>query len=199
MTDLDFVNRLTIDAACTRGTTPAERQEIFTARHSRPNKKDSPDIADDPSLFRWRVTLRLDGREHTTNFYIGCANIQWGRIPHLETGSGSAGLAREYKAKGKDPSSLLNGRITVAALEALTHYTEPEPPTARDVLYCLVSDALSWENARTFEDFAGEFGYSPDSRRAEKIYNACGETSKALRFFLPSGVDLSDLLEALDA
>ena len=57
-------------------------------------------------------------------------------------------------------------------------------PTCADVLDCLAMDASSFKNAGSFEEFCDEFGYSDDSRRAEKIYKACGRTCKKLERFL---------------
>lgn len=54
-------------------------------------------------------------------------------------------------------------------------------PELADVLSSLVLDASCWDNARTFEDFCDEFGYDPDSRSAERIYEACGKIWKDLR------------------
>lgn len=45
-----------------------------------------------------------------------------------------------------------------------------EPPTIEDVLDCLAMDATGYEEAPTFEDWASEYGYDTDSRKAEKIY-----------------------------
>jgi hypothetical protein len=59
-----------------------------------------------------------------------------------------------------------------------------EAPTAEDVLDCLASDASSIENARSFEDWAGEMGYDTDSRKHEKVYNACVKSRDDLREFL---------------
>lgn len=42
-----------------------------------------------------------------------------------------------------------------------------EEPRAYDVLACLTKN-----DPGTFEDFCGEFGYSTDSRKAEKTYKA---------------------------
>lgn len=59
-----------------------------------------------------------------------------------------------------------------------------EPPTADDVLDCLASDASGYDNARDFEDWASEYGYETDSRRAERTYRAIGEHAGQLRAFL---------------
>ena len=53
-------------------------------------------------------------------------------------------------------------------------------PTAAEVLDCLASDAVSIENAVTFADWAHEFGYDTDSRKAEKTYKLCLRQTKKL-------------------
>ena len=56
-----------------------------------------------------------------------------------------------------------------------------EPPTVAEVLNCLASDASSYENASTFEDWASEFGFDTDSRKAEKSYRAVKRQAKQLK------------------
>ena len=43
-------------------------------------------------------------------------------------------------------------------------------PTAADVLSCLLSDTLSYENAQGFADWCSEFGFDTDSRKAEQTW-----------------------------
>lgn len=64
-----------------------------------------------------------------------------------------------------------------------------EEPTAADVLNCLASDASGYENARTFEEWASEYGYDPDSRSAERTYNLVAEQTAHLRTFLGDQYD----------
>lgn len=45
-------------------------------------------------------------------------------------------------------------------------------PTLHDVMEPLSSDFTSVDNARGFEDWASEYGYDSDSRKASKIYEA---------------------------
>lgn len=59
-----------------------------------------------------------------------------------------------------------------------------EPPTATDVLDCLALDASSVENASSFEEWAEEFGYDTDSRKAEKTYVICKDQALQLRDLL---------------
>lgn len=57
-------------------------------------------------------------------------------------------------------------------------------PELISVLGALISDAAGYENARSFEEWCGDYGYDTDSRRAERTYNATAESAKALRRFL---------------
>lgn len=59
-----------------------------------------------------------------------------------------------------------------------------EPPKADDVLLSLCMDAQSYDGARNFEDWAGEYGMDTDSRKAEHMYHHVAEQAKALRHLL---------------
>jgi hypothetical protein len=57
-------------------------------------------------------------------------------------------------------------------------------PQLDDVLSCLASDAAGIENARSFEEWASEYGFDEDSRKAEKIFKACQKSAARLRRLL---------------
>jgi hypothetical protein len=57
-------------------------------------------------------------------------------------------------------------------------------PSLEEVLDSLGSDAAGYLNARGFEDWAAEYGYDPDSRRAEAIWKAVGKQIADLRRLL---------------
>jgi hypothetical protein len=59
------------------------------------------------------------------------------------------------------------------------HFTQV--PTAAEVLDCLASDAAGFENARSFEEWASEYGYDTDSRKAERAYKAISRQAAKLR------------------
>ena len=56
-----------------------------------------------------------------------------------------------------------------------------QEPTAKDVLNCLVSDACGFDNAQSFEDWASEYGYDADSRKAERTYKVVERQTTALK------------------
>lgn len=57
-------------------------------------------------------------------------------------------------------------------------------PAAAEVLDCLASDVAGVENARSFEDWCADYGYSADSRKAEKIFRQCERQAQKLKRFL---------------
>lgn len=62
-------------------------------------------------------------------------------------------------------------------------------PTAADVLESLLSDASSIENGNDFEDWASNYGFNPDSRKAEAIYKATVKQTNKLRRLLGDDFD----------
>jgi hypothetical protein len=67
-------------------------------------------------------------------------------------------------------------------------------PTASDVLSSLVSDSISIENSRSFENWCGDLGFDSHSRKAEKTYRAVLSQSQKLAKFL--GPAYEDFLSA---
>lgn len=63
-----------------------------------------------------------------------------------------------------------------------------EDPIAADVLFCLVSDAQAGD--QSFEDFASDFGYDVDSRKAEATWRTCQSIAPRLRRFLGKHFDV---------
>ena len=55
-------------------------------------------------------------------------------------------------------------------------------PSVEDVLAAVARDAEAL--TMTFPDWAGNFGYDTDSRKAEETYNACVDNGRKLRRFL---------------
>lgn len=68
------------------------------------------------------------------------------------------------------------------------------PPKAEHVLDCIAADAAGFINARGFEDWASEYGYDPDSRKAEATYRAVEAEANALRKLLGSEAAFQTLL-----
>lgn len=77
-------------------------------------------------------------------------------------------------------------RMTITFSQGYGH-SGAEPETA-SVLNCLSSDSASFENASSFEDWASDFGYDANSRKAERTFKTIEHLTKRLRNFL--GEDL---------
>lgn len=72
-----------------------------------------------------------------------------------------------------------------------TYYSQgaalTDPPETEEVLDSLARDSEGIHAARSFEDWASEYGLDTDSRKAERTYRAVQEISEKLRQFLGEG------------
>jgi hypothetical protein len=124
----------------------------------------------DPSL-NWKVTiLRNDRSFLTTDYSAGMGHCpsygiknKPGTLPYNLTVHGDAAIKNECET----------GYSRVTA-------NKPIVPDFADVLHSLVmdSDVIDYP---TYEDWAGNFGYDPDSRKGEAIYRACLEIALKMR------------------
>jgi hypothetical protein len=74
-----------------------------------------------------------------------------------------------------------------------------EDPSAEDVLASMLLDASGYENARGFEDWASEYGYDTDSRKAHALYRRVGQQTSKLISFLGSDWNETSTEDAEDA
>lgn len=115
-----------------------------------------------PSL-NWRVTLKHNGRNViSTDYSAGC-----GHCPSYQ-----------QRATTDSQRAVLNecerGKVykfSNRKYPARHGYWEEINPDPADVIYSLLmdSEAINY----IFEEWAGNFGYSEDSREAERLYNEC--------------------------
>ncbi len=70
-------------------------------------------------------------------------------------------------------------------------------PTLCDILSCLLNDAGGVEDCDTFEEWADDYGYDGDSRKAERIYEACKKVAAELSDMFTKD-ELTDLRELLE-
>ena len=85
--------------------------------------------------------------------------------------------ANHYKCK------LTMGRKQMTVYFSQGYGVSHEPEVV-DVLNCLADDIAGVSNARSFEEWAEEYGYDTDSRKAEKTYNVCVKKAARLLSFL---------------
>jgi len=125
----------------------------------------------DPKLrdysLNWFVTLSCKGREFITFAY-------------------TAGIADCKAYPNKYPNKF--GGICIDDANAVIAECEGETPAFRgkpqpklhDVVHSILLDSEAIEHG-SFEDWASDFGYDTDSRKAESMYRACLECGLKLR------------------
>ena len=144
-----------------------------------------------PSL-NWKVTLYKDKLPEAARFS--------GEIMRFDYSQGS-GHAPSYKQGNRSQDNVdkvafecEHGHKSREICGSIMKGAKIAPPSLADVLYSISMDADAIDFA-TFEDWASEFGYEKDSRKAEAIYRTCLEYGLKLR----SAVGEKALAELRDA
>lgn len=125
----------------------------------------------------WRVTLTKGGRAVSTDYQQGIGHLPEAvRVP--------------WKGANINRLVLAHEPIVMAAIETGKIQTEngfPNgallPPNVDDVLGCLALDAAVLD-CGAYEDWASEYGYEPDSRKGEQVFNECRRIALELRAVL---------------
>ena len=135
---------------------------------SQSRNKDSKNLS-----LNWRVTLLHNGKPIlTTDYMAGIAHAPASKLSIKDVG-GPNSLMRH----GLLQREVETGRSTFSTIRPSG---EPILPDEEEVIACLLNECDTLDYA-SFEDWAAEIGYDPDSRSAEKIYRQCLEHSLALR------------------
>ena len=146
-----------------------------------------------PTL-NWLCDLKIDGRE-----YRGIQNQQGiGHVPGRPQWHGSNTLHQQELLNAYD-SAAESGTYPRQPVHLLKNWQSPSmaprvklpSPTLEDVLYSLLTDAEA--GGRTFEDWAGDFGYDTDSRKAEAMFRECQDVYARLVKLLGSPAAIESL------
>lgn len=161
---------------------------------------------------KWNIILHYKNRTLLSPFNTGFINykVAWG-VSHYLYGNSSFAPSVTEKTMFSVPDTRLMERVEGIIRTALlgpgaganwgreanfltTRGIKIEPPTVETVLYCLCSDASAL-NEGSFENWASSLGYDPDSKTAEKIYNACLKEAADLSFLFGRDCSLSEMIE----
>jgi len=140
-----------------------------------PNLADSEWEAD-----HWSVTIKGSRGSITLPYSMGIGHRVWAKNARdaFHYGNFPGVQAHSVKPGERVP------HMRPIVWENLKPYTRPTPPDLACVLDSLASDASSYENARNFDEWASEYGYDTDSRKAEKTYRSVGDQAKELLHLL---------------
>lgn len=151
----------------------------------------APEREGGKGALNWRIEIRHGNGSINTDYFQGTGLLpEWaesylkvlGWKPH----SGYASARHTVDSRRAFDKLLQTGSINGRNLPA---------PSVADVLYCLLGDAEALDYA-TFEEWAENYGYDTDSRKAESIYRKCLEIGLRLRAMF-GDAKMAELREAL--
>lgn len=133
----------------------------------------------------WYVTL-TNGGEPMSLFYSQ-------GLGHRKPNHFAAKMAHcDYP--GRDTQ--FTGNRTVSE-EDFNQTFKPIPPTLGDIIDCLASDSCGIANARDFEEWASEYGYDTDSRKAYDTFKVCATQSHLFEHLIGQDI-FEELLYEVD-
>lgn len=132
----------------------------------------------------WKVTLKRDGREVLTTDYMAGSG-------HCPSYNKKPPAAWDRPARFWQPSvtawecehgfaAVFSSYAGFSRSNIPTQQKKHLEPDAVSVIHSLVMDSDVLDSS-SFEEWASNLGYDPDSRSAEKIYRACLEIALKLR------------------
>jgi hypothetical protein len=132
----------------------------------------------------YRVRLEYKGKPiHTSPYSMGVGHVKtkvttcgtdFSRT--LSMNEHSLLLAWQFK-----PHANFTDKALWASVAAKLAKLQKVVPSLADVMHSLLSDGSPFFDAESFEDWAGNLGYDPDSRKAESIYRECDRTGRAMQ------------------
>ncbi len=133
-----------------------------------------------PDRTYWVLTAKNTATQDRMSVPYSAGSAAWWKLrgPAMHRREGEANYARCHTDGGAWPCA------EVLRMSWTVEECKPTPPSLADFLDCLASDAGSYDNARDFSDWCGEYGYDDDSRTAERTYNMIAEQSRNLRRLL---------------
>jgi hypothetical protein len=139
------------------------------------------------------VRLMRNGREVlTTPYRMGVGHVSKGALLAVRDVTNHEQLCQNAIRNNRTPHHEAPGHLSL--LEKAARLAKLVP-TLADVLHSLVCDGAAYFDAETFEDWASNYGYDPDSRKAKAVWKACDETGRKLSRVL-SADELATLREA---
>lgn len=121
----------------------------------------------------WVVTIAIEGREVWKGDYsAGCGHTAAYKASRAELGMSNSVIRVDAIRKECETGIAWNAKLSAPRLKV--------SPNICDVLYSLSLDGSAID-AGGFEQWASDFGYDTDSRKAEAAYKVCIETGLKLR------------------
>jgi hypothetical protein len=134
----------------------------------------------------WRVEFSSPRGKFSTSYKQGIGHLPAGMVP--QGGRYTIDQLERIKfalSTGMVPHKNCNANLGAASMR---YGAKPlAKPDAADVVSSLILDAGAADYA-TFEEWAGDYGYETDSRKAEAIFNACRNTALDLIRVFGAGV-----------
>lgn len=145
----------------------------------------------------YTVQLLLKGRlVIETDYSLGVGHVKVPKRWEDQPNGLTSDEVCAFNTLRNNPGAQLKNKAFHASLAAKLAKAQKVTPQLADVLHSLISDGEAYFDAMSFEDWAANYGYDADSRKAENIFRKCDEIGRALARGIPAEL-LSQVREIL--
>lgn len=131
---------------------------------------DNPDRPAWPHI-AYTVTFERGGIVFSADYKMGVGNVDWKKISPATYPERIGAVITTIQKK---PQAQLKDKLLWASAAAMIAQRQKVTPAPAEVLATYCREALE-SSQTTFEQWASEFGYSADSRKAEQLFHKCRE------------------------
>jgi hypothetical protein len=163
----------------TKMTTEKEANEVLSEMGF--SLESSPASAGADNMLEYTVRIRHNGNLVIAIPYrmgIGFVDLKKPLLRYLY--SFTANEEAMFYAWKKSPYANFKDKALQLRVAVKLANSQKVKPQLANVLHSLMLDGEAFFNAQSFEDWAGEFGYDQDSRKAEATYRECDRIGRIL-------------------
>lgn len=149
----------------------------------------NPHMDKPETMDHWQITIyKADQQEG--NRFKGQNRDDWGRPVPFFTFTYSTGFGHRIAKRPEAYLARKKGRPIEQRIAKECggfenrDFFQPNPPKFTDALDCVASECSGYDNQPQFEDWAADYGYDPDSRKAERAFETIGKQCRDLERFL---------------
>lgn len=139
-----------------------------------------PNVRDEWASIGYNILFVKGTRNLAVNYFLGTGHVKYpNALPFKLKYKGS--YIMENLLYAKKDGKMINKDYVKQEAELASALAEDQKvkPNPVEVMACICSESIE-SNHNTFEEWASNFGYDTDSKKAEKMYDDCAKNYPAL-------------------
>ena len=130
------------------------------------------EVSDGWPCIAYKVTIACGSRKFTTDYHLGVGHVDWSVKTRYHIGM-PVKQQRAWSTLNRKPGAQLADKQLWADTAATIAVAQKVKPSLDQVLESLALDSQAFTGGESFADWASNYGYNEDSRKAEQTFHQC--------------------------